>query len=841
MKHLLTILTTLLVAHALPGAAPTALMDTPGRLLKADAAQVASDGWVHFYNAKYGVLLLSIHPQGQDIGRVEEMLSISSGLLANYGKGANDLSGADYIDNGIWLTMNRYWRIDNANAINKPVRIRFYFNDQDFRDLQGGVNQTGRELGAVEQVQFFLLEGGSVHPFATRTKNARAAFRVQQAQIGEWEGHFYAEYQTSTLSCSGSGGFLIPLDGQAYAISGKITDPEGHPVEDVYIESVVAGASVRTTTEGEYTLANLKAGVDYVVKPFSQDKPTRQMTVLDLIRLHKYLEGNHRFLTAYDTLAADADKNGLVDFNDMVLFKELILGVQPNFPDEQPWFFLPGGEKRVDNLARDVEGINFTAVKIGDLWQESDFPNEPPSMVDPYFHLEDVSSCGGGEVVRFELKVDGFEGVLGFQFTLEWDPTVMQFDNLGGFALPYLDKTNFGLTQVDEGKITIAWYTPDPPGSIKLKKGQAICHFLFKAVGDNRSFTTLNFSEEPTPMQILRDNLSPGNALFTVGSARIESNTTLYLQEVLVKPVSCFTGHDGAVDITPGGGTPPYSFKWSNGSTEEDLRDLPAGTYRVTVYDSGDCPFFAPPAVVGEPDVLYFTGHNIRQIRCPGTNDGAISFKVQGGREPYLFAWSNGAITPWIGQLSQGTYAVTVTDANGCSKTEEFEIMPPQEVRMNYSVTHSANGKGEGEIFVRDMTGCQPPQSYGWNNGQEGPRAVKLRPGAYSVIITDAVGCQYPFAFRVEEKPAPTALEARLESDRVEEQSPILLQVESPLVQTAQLKIFDGRSKQAYHQVLELSKGDNFLYIPAPGQAGEYLMQILASGGEVSSLRLKVE
>ena len=54
-------------------------------------------------------------------------------------------------------------------------------------------------------------------------------------------------------------------------------------------------------------------------------------------------------------------------------------------------------------------------------------------------------------------------------------------------------------------------------------------------------------------------------------------------------PVSCFGGSNGSLDITVAGGTPTYTYSWSNGANTQDISSLIAGTYTVTVTDQNFC------------------------------------------------------------------------------------------------------------------------------------------------------------------------------------------------------------------------------------------------------------
>ncbi|MEO9533674.1 MAG: GEVED domain-containing protein [Crocinitomicaceae bacterium] len=131
--------------------------------------------------------------------------------------------------------------------------------------------------------------------------------------------------------------------------------------------------------------------------------------------------------------------------------------------------------------------------------------------------------------------------------------------------------------------------------------------------------------------------------------------------------VSCNGDTDGAIDMTVTGGTPTYTYSWSNAETTEDITGLAPGNYTVVVTDANGCAENFN-ATVNEPAVL--TGSTTTTDIMTG-NDGAIDLSVSGGTPPYSYDWDSGfATTQDLSDLSvAGTYICVITDANGCTTT----------------------------------------------------------------------------------------------------------------------------------------------------------------------------
>lgn len=139
----------------------------------------------------------------------------------------------------------------------------------------------------------------------------------------------------------------------------------------------------------------------------------------------------------------------------------------------------------------------------------------------------------------------------------------------------------------------------------------------------------------------------------------------------------------GSATVFPFGGTSPYSFLWSTGSTSATIFNLNAGNYTVTVTDSFGCSELSVANIIsiGGPLVVVDSIHN---VKCFGQANGGIFISVSGGSIPYTYLWSNGAVTQDINNVLAGTYTVTVADSNSCSVILSGNITQPPAATIQY-------------------------------------------------------------------------------------------------------------------------------------------------------------
>ncbi len=204
--------------------------------------------------------------------------------------------------------------------------------------------------------------------------------------------------------------------------------------------------------------------------------------------------------------------------------------------------------------------------------------------------------------------------------------------------------------------------------------------------------------------------------------------------------VSCFGGNNGSVMANAIGGTgSQLIFAWSNGDSTQNIADLTAGIYTITVTDGNDC--MATEAVeVVQPPLLELEVTSTF-TSCNGGNDASATVTFSGGAGTIAYLWSNGKTTPTIDGLPTGTFSVTATDASGCTATASTNITDPAmlsvEVETNDpSCINALNGSAEAMV-----SGGTGSIAYLWSNGDTTSVIDGLGPGNYQVTVTDINGC----------------------------------------------------------------------------------------------------
>ncbi|WP_169788181.1 PA14 domain-containing protein [Rufibacter tibetensis] len=268
--------------------------------------------------------------------------------------------------------------------------------------------------------------------------------------------------------------------------------------------------------------------------------------------------------------------------------------------------------------------------------------------------------------------------------------------------------------------------------------------------------TTFSWTPTNTGSYVITFVAEDSNGNQTTTSVTINvSNCALTLTSALTH-VSNSAGNNGAIDLSVSGGTAPYTYNWSNGSTTQDLTGLMAGTYNVTVVDAtGACRQTASYTINPAAACNIALTAALTHVTMAGGGNGAVNLTVTGGTAPFTYAWSNGATTQDLTGLMAGNYSVTVKDATGCQQTASYTInpgtsMPVCSLAVTAAITHvTAAGGSNGAIDV-SVSGGMAPYTYMWTNGSTTQDLTGLMAGTYTVTVMDASGtCQQMASFIV--------------------------------------------------------------------------------------------
>ena len=232
---------------------------------------------------------------------------------------------------------------------------------------------------------------------------------------------------------------------------------------------------------------------------------------------------------------------------------------------------------------------------------------------------------------------------------------------------------------------------------------------------------------------------SKGCTAATTASINVLSGPSASTSPVNVK---CFGNATGSASVAVTGGTPAYTYAWSNGGTAQTNTALVAGNYSVTVTDVAGCSVVSNVAIT-QPPVLGVSGTGLATSCFGGADGQAVVIPSGGTLTNYSAAWSNGGVGLSIKNLVMGSYSVTITDGNGCTKDTVLSVTQPTAVtatavstpancnQLNGAASASASG---GTVGVGGYT-------YSWSNAAVGQTASAIGAGVYTVTVTDKNSC----------------------------------------------------------------------------------------------------
>ena len=352
-------------------------------------------------------------------------------------------------------------------------------------------------------------------------------------------------------------------------------------------------------------------------------------------------------------------------------------------------------------------------------------------------------SCRDGNNGFIEVYANGGTGVLSYN----WDGNISNASSLqnlsaGDVSVVVFDAnfcqkdTLINLSQPTDVNVqTTVLHVGcenENDGSISTNITGGVGPYSIEVVNDVTNLSALNSNG-----QELFENLEVNSYVLSV----IDLNNCLYEDtfnienptlSLVAENVTCFSKDDGQITYAIDFSTDIYTL-----ITPSSTNNLAPGTYEFLVQNDQGC-FFDSTIIITEPDLVVIK--ESVEIICESTDLANVIIEGAGGVMPYSITWDYGD-TIFNPSLGIGSYEYTFSDANGCTSTDNIEVLPPFLPELSYTLTPpSCEYNFDGSIDVEVAQGY-PPFIYEWNDGKSESFIDSLPPKSYRLTVTDSAGC----------------------------------------------------------------------------------------------------
>ena len=233
-------------------------------------------------------------------------------------------------------------------------------------------------------------------------------------------------------------------------------------------------------------------------------------------------------------------------------------------------------------------------------------------------------------------------------------------------------------------------------------------------------------------------SLSSGCSNTATVTVTVNSTPTI---SVTASPTSICVG--GTSVLTASGAS---TYSWSTGGSTASITVTPSVTtiYTVTGTTNDGCTGTASVTInVSQPPIIDYT---TAQSHC-GQSDGNIMTNVTGGIPPYIYQWSNGAISPNLSNISSGSYILTVSDNNGCSSSISITVTEAPKPQANFAPKPQITTIDDPIIYFEnysiDASSYEWDFGDGYNSSEFSPIHTYQNAGEYHILLSaiDQYGC----------------------------------------------------------------------------------------------------
>lgn len=309
-------------------------------------------------------------------------------------------------------------------------------------------------------------------------------------------------------------------------VSGNIADANGSGMNGVAVNVSGNGpltAPATTSSNGSFLFPSLSLSYDYTFTPNYNMNPLNGVTTFDLVLITRHILNMQLLDSPYKIIAADVNKSGTVTTFDVVELRKLVLQINTTFPNNTSWRFVDESHSfpnpadpfapafpeyfNVNDIAHDQNGVDFVAVKIGDVngsastnFNSDDTENR--NLVGKLDFVLDEMSLEAGQTYRVPFRASNFVNLVGYQFALKFNNDALRLEDIEMGALESLSESNFGLTMLEDGIITTSW---DNSKNTLLDNSTVLFTLVFKATAKAKLSNLLQVTNSVMPAEAYRN------------------------------------------------------------------------------------------------------------------------------------------------------------------------------------------------------------------------------------------------------------------------------------------------------------------------------------------------
>lgn len=326
-----------------------------------------------------------------------------------------------------------------------------------------------------------------------------------------------SDYCTITLVLQDNADYCENQADNIVSVSGRVTLADTRPLVGTTIVMNSTQPEFPKTLEsnqtGAFQFSGMKKNFDYNLSAQLNNKVDAGVSTLDLVLIQRHILAVQTFNNPYNCIAADIDGNEKINTVDLVNLRKVILGTFSEFPNGQKsWKIIPSNAQFPNmnapwpltekynyvNLSQNKSNQNFIGIKIGDVNNSivlnvAGDPTEARSNNKLIFKTSEVVA-NEKEVIKIPVYVDGYNEVLGYQFTAEFDPTLFQVIGVESGVI-LINNDNIGLFTDNPGRVTMSWNAVLPQS---ISPDDAAFYWILEAKKNVRSTTIFDVNSDIT-------------------------------------------------------------------------------------------------------------------------------------------------------------------------------------------------------------------------------------------------------------------------------------------------------------------------------------------------------